>query len=237
MPKNILQICNLTINVGDKTILRNVSLNIPQGNLVCCLGNNGAGKSSLIAFLAGKEDYRHSEGKVFLKGEDLTAYSIEERAQKGLFIAFQNPIFLPGVNGMIFLKTIYYAHCRVQSKKIPPPGKLLRLIKNYSEQVGIDYNLLKRDMDGGLSGGERKRIEWLQALLLQPDLIILDELDSGMDWRGIELLLNWIQAARGKEQSFLLVTHSPFLEEKINPDCSYIMKQGRLFQKERCKVH
>ena len=224
----ILTIRDLTVHGGGKTILHQLNLTIGHGELHGLIGPNGAGKSTLGYFLAGKPEHEHGGGSVSFFGEDLLGKKPEERAQQGLFLAFQQPIAIPGVQNFHFLQAAINGQRKLRGA---PPLKIkdaLVLMKSAIQRVGLGVEFLHRSLNDGFSGGEQKRNELLQMILLQPKLAILDEIDSGLDLEARKLLLEIIRSERKKGVSFLMITHYVDLLRDLKPDHVHIMKQGRL---------
>lgn len=231
----MLSIQNLQVNIQDekqntKSILRGVDLNIQPGEVHAIMGPNGSGKSTLANVLAGREEYQVTGGSVSLNGEDLLSLEPEERAARGLFLAFQYPIEIPGVNNMYFLRT---ALNELRKRKNLPPldaADFLMLVKTKMKEVGLDEAFLHRAVNEGFSGGEKKRNEVLQMMMLEPSFIVLDETDSGLDIDALQMVGRCVNSLRDKNRSFLVVTHYQRLLDYIQPDVVHVMANGRILK-------
>jgi Fe-S cluster assembly ATP-binding protein len=224
----MLSIENLHARVGDREILKGLTLHIPAGEVHAIMGPNGSGKSTLAQVLAGREDYEVTAGSVVYQGQDLLALAPEERARAGLFLAFQYPIEIPGVNNAYLLKAALNA--QRQSRGEPPVDafEFMKLIKSKMEVVGVPKEFLSRSVNQGLSGGEKKRNEILQMLLLEPRLAVLDETDSGLDVDALKVVAHGVNSLRSPQRSMLLVTHYERLLELIVPDRVHVLAGGRI---------
>jgi Fe-S cluster assembly ATP-binding protein len=231
----MLTIKNLQASIQDekqneKPILRGVDLNINAGEVHVIMGPNGSGKSTLANILAGREDYKITDGSVTLDNEDLLALAPEERAARGLFLAFQYPTEIPGVNNMYFLRTALNS-IRKQ-KKLPPldAADFLMLVKSKMKEVGLDESFLHRAVNEGFSGGEKKRNEVLQMLMLEPSFIILDETDSGLDIDALQMVARAVNQLKSKDRSILIVTHYQRLLDYLQPDKVHVMSNGKILK-------
>jgi len=231
----MLSIKNLHVSIQDeklitKSILRGVNLDIKPGEVHAIMGPNGSGKSTLANVLAGREDYQINEGAVSFDHEDLLSLSPEERAAKGLFLAFQYPTEIPGVNNMYFLRTALNA-LRKQ-KNLPPldAADFLSLAKAKMKEVGLDETFLSRGVNEGFSGGEKKRNEVLQMMILEPSFIILDETDSGLDIDSLQMVGRCVNSLRGANRRILIVTHYQRLLDYIQPDVVHVMANGKILK-------
>ena len=224
----MLRIENLHARVGDREILKGLTLHIPAGEVHAIMGPNGSGKSTLAQVLAGRDDYEVTAGSVVYRGQDLLALKPEERARAGLFLAFQYPIEIPGVNNAYLLKAALNA--QRQSRGEPPVDafEFMKLIKSKMEAVGVPKEFLGRSVNQGFSGGEKKRNEILQMLLLEPRLAVLDETDSGLDVDALKTVAHGVNSLRSPERSMLLVTHYERLLELIVPDRVHVLAGGRI---------
>jgi len=224
----MLRIENLHARVGDREILKGLTLHIPAGEVHAIMGPNGSGKSTLAQVLAGRDDYEVTAGSVVYRGQDLLALKPEERARAGLFLAFQYPIEIPGVNNAYLLKAALNA--QRQSRGEPPVDafEFMKLIKSKMEVVGVPKEFLGRSVNQGFSGGEKKRNEILQMLLLEPRLAVLDETDSGLDVDALKTVAHGVNSLRSPERSMLLVTHYERLLELIVPDRVHVLAGGRI---------
>jgi Fe-S cluster assembly ATP-binding protein len=192
------------------------------------MGPTGSGKSTLAHILAGKDGYEVTEGQVLFDGEDLLALEPEERAQKGVFLAFQYPVEIPGVAGMTFLKTAINAHRRARGEGDLSTPDFMRRVRDASDRLQMTQDMLRRPINTGFSGGEKKRNEILQMTLLEPKLAILDETDSGLDIDALRIVSNGVNALRSPERSMLVITHYQRLLEHIVPDYVHVMSAGRV---------
>lgn len=231
----MLAIDHLFVNVIDdkqqtKQILQGVNLTIKPGEVHAIMGPNGSGKSTLANVLAGRDDYQIVSGQMEFLGHDLFDMTPEARAQLGLFLAFQYPSEIPGVNNMYFLRTAL--NMLRQQKKLPEldAHDFLRAVKNKLNAVGLSENFLHRSVNEGFSGGEKKRNEILQMLMLEPQLIILDETDSGLDIDALQQVANCVNSLRDGNRSFLVVTHYQRLLDFIVPDYVHVMSAGRILK-------
>ncbi len=224
----MLDIKNLHASVDNNEILRGLDLTIRPGEVHAIMGPNGSGKSTLSYVLAGREDYDVTEGSVTLDGENLLELSPDERAVKGLFLAFQYPVEIPGVAMMTFLKTALNAQRRARGESELSMPDFLRLVRTTAEKLGISPDMLKRGVNVGFSGGEKKRNEVLQMALLQPRLCVLDETDSGLDIDALKIVADGVNALRSPDRSFLIITHYQRLLDYIVPDIVHVMANGRI---------
>ncbi len=229
----MLVIKDLCANIQDekqetKTILRGVNLTIKPGEVHAIMGPNGSGKSTLSNVLAGREDYEVTQGSVTYHGEDMLALSPEERAVRGFFLAFQYPTEIPGVNNMYFLRTAL--NSQRKQKGLPPldAADFLMQIKAKMKTVGLDDAFLHRAVNEGFSGGEKKRNEILQMMMLEPSFIILDETDSGLDIDALQMVAKSVNSMRSPDRSLLVVTHYQRLLDYIQPDVVHVMANGRI---------
>lgn len=211
-----------------KTILNGVNLQMNRGEVHAIMGPNGSGKSTLANILAGREDYVVTSGQVTLESENLLTLSPEERAYRGLFLAFQYPTELPGVNNMYFLRTALNSLRKQQD--LPPldAADFLGEVKQKMQQVGLPETFLNRSLNEGFSGGEKKRNEVLQMLMLEPKCMILDETDSGLDIDALQMVASCVNSLRTAHRSFLVVTHYQRLLEYIKPDYIHVMANGKI---------
>ncbi|MGV8841447.1 MAG: Fe-S cluster assembly ATPase SufC [Bauldia sp.] len=226
----LLEIKNLHARIEDdgREILRGLDLMIERGQVHAIMGPNGSGKSTLAYILAGKDGYEVTEGQVLFDGEDLLALEPEERAQKGVFLAFQYPVEIPGVAGMTFLKTAINAHRRARGEGDLSTPDFMRRVRDASDRLQMTQDMLRRPINTGFSGGEKKRNEILQMTLLEPKLAILDETDSGLDIDALRIVSNGVNALRSPERSMLVITHYQRLLEHIVPDYVHVMSAGRV---------
>jgi Fe-S cluster assembly ATP-binding protein len=226
----MLTIENLTVKLESeqKTILNGLSLTVPAGEVHAIMGPNGAGKSTLSYVLAGREGYEVVSGTATLDGADLLSLEAEERAAAGLFLAFQYPVEIPGVGNMTFLRTALNAQRKARGEPEVNAADFLRLVRGEAEKLKIDAEMLKRAVNVGFSGGEKKRNEILQMAVLSPKMCILDETDSGLDVDAMKLVAAGVNALRTPDRGFLVITHYQRLLDHIQPDVVHILADGRI---------
>ena len=224
----MLSIENLHARVGDREILKGLSLEVPSGEVHAIMGPNGSGKSTLAQVLAGREDYEVTEGRITYRGQDLLALPPEEHARAGVFLAFQYPIEIPGVNNAYLLKAALNAQRQSRGETPIDAFEFMKLIKTKMEAVNVPKDFLTRSVNQGFSGGEKKRNEVLQMLLLEPRLAVLDETDSGLDVDALKIIAQGVNSLRSPERSMLLVTHYERLLELIVPDRVHVLAGGRI---------
>ena len=224
----MLKIKNLNAGVDDKNILNNINLNINSGEFHVIMGTNGTGKSTLGNVLAGKDNYNVHSGDIIYKNKSIIDLSPDERAHEGIFMSFQYPVSIPGVNTMHFLRTAVNSIRKSKNQDEIEPGDFIRLFKEKLELIGLNSEFSKRSVNDGFSGGEKKRFEIIQMLLLNPDLIILDETDSGLDIDAIRIVSNGINAFRDKNKSFILITHYNRILNYLKPDFVHVMLNGTI---------
>jgi Fe-S cluster assembly ATP-binding protein len=224
----LLEIKNLHAEVDGRKILQGLDLTVEKGSVHAIMGPNGSGKSTLAHVLAGKAGYEVTEGSVRLDGEDLLAIEPDERAAKGLFLAFQYPLEIPGVATMTFLRTALNA----QRKKRGEPELLvpdfMRRVREAAKHLGIEQDMLRRGVNVGFSGGEKKRNEVLQMALLEPRLCVLDETDSGLDIDALKVVAEGVNRLRSPERAFVVITHYQRLLDHIVPDIVHVLSRGRI---------
>ncbi|PZO64757.1 MAG: Fe-S cluster assembly ATPase SufC [Paracoccus denitrificans] len=228
----MLDIKNLHVKLEDedKQILKGVNLTVPAGEVHAIMGPNGSGKSTLSYVLSGRDGYEVTEGKATLDGVDLLDMEPEERAAAGLFLAFQYPVEIPGVGNMTFLRTALNAQRKSRGEEEISSGDFLRLVRERAKSLKIDADMLKRPVNVGFSGGEKKRNEILQMAILEPSMCILDETDSGLDVDAMRLVADGVNALRSPERSFLVITHYQRLLDHIKPDVVHIMANGQIIR-------
>jgi len=228
----MLDIKNLQVKLEDedKIILRGVDLKIGAGEVHAIMGPNGSGKSTLSYVLAGRDGYSVTEGSATLEGLELLELAPEERAAAGLFLAFQYPVEIPGVGNMTFLRTAVNSQRKARGEAELSAADFLKLVREKAKALKIDAEMLKRPVNVGFSGGEKKRNEILQMAMLEPRMCILDETDSGLDVDAMKLVAEGVNALRDAGRSFLLITHYQRLLDHIKPDVVHIMAAGRIIR-------
>ena len=228
----MLEINNLHVKLEteDKQILRGVTLSVKPGEVHAIMGPNGSGKSTLSYVLAGREGYAVTDGSASLDGMDLLAMEPEARAASGLFLAFQYPVEIPGVGNMTFLRTALNSQRKARGEPEVSAGDFLKLVREKAKSLQIDAEMLKRPVNVGFSGGEKKRNEILQMAVLQPRMCILDETDSGLDVDAMKLVAEGVNALRSAGRAFLVITHYQRLLDHIAPDVVHIMAGGRIIK-------
>ena len=224
----MLQITDLAASIGDKEILRGITLAVPDGEVHAIMGPNGAGKSTLSYVLSGREGYEVTAGSASFDGQDLLAMEPEERAAAGLFLAFQYPVELPGVGNANFLRTAYNAQARAKGEPELDAVKFLRVAREAMKRLAMPDDMLKRNVNVGFSGGEKKRNEVLQMTMLRPKLAILDETDSGLDIDALRIVGQGVSALRAPGFSALVITHHQRLLDHIVPDRVHVLAAGRI---------
>jgi Fe-S cluster assembly ATP-binding protein len=226
----MLTITNLHARVEDKEILRGVDLQINAGEVHAIMGPNGSGKSTLAGVLAGREDYQITEGEVLFDGKNLLELDPEERAREGLFLAFQYPVEIPGVSNTYFLRAAVNAIRKHRGLPELDAAGFLKLVKQKTKLLHIDPDLLKRPVNEGFSGGEKKRNEIFQMAILEPRLGVLDETDSGLDIDALKVVAEGVNALRSPERAFLVITHYQRLLNHIIPDYVHVLVDGRIVE-------
>lgn len=224
----MLEIKNLHARIGDKEIIKGLDLTIPAGEVHAIMGPNGSGKSTLSYVLSGKPGYEVTQGSVTFLGQDLLALSADQRAAAGIFLAFQYPVEVPGVANMTFLRSALNAQRRTRGEPEISTPDFLRLVKEKAPPLGISQDMLRRGVNVGFSGGEKKRNEILQMALLEPKLCILDEADSGLDIDALKVVADGVNGLRAADRAFLVITHYQRLLDYIVPDVVHVFAAGRI---------
>jgi Fe-S cluster assembly ATP-binding protein len=224
----MLDIRGLTASIGDKPILKGIDLVVPQGEVHALMGPNGSGKSTLGYVLSGREDYEVTAGSVTFNGVDLLSMQPEQRAAAGVFLAFQAPVELPGVNNANFLRTALNAIRRAHGEPELDAVQFLKLARAETKRLAMPDDMLKRNVNVGFSGGEKKRNEVLQMAILRPKLAILDETDSGLDIDALKIVADGVNALRGPEFSALVITHHQRLLDHLVPNRVHVLAHGRI---------
>jgi Fe-S cluster assembly ATP-binding protein len=224
----MLEINNLTVQIEDKRILNGLNLTVNKGEVAAIMGPNGSGKSTLSYVLAGKEDYEILDGEVLLDGQNLLEMEPDQRAAAGVFLAFQYPLEIPGVATMTFLKAALNAQRKSRGEDELTTPDFIKRVNAAAQQLHIPKDMLKRALNVGFSGGEKKRMEILQMALLQPSFCILDETDSGLDIDALRIVSEGVNALRSPDRSFLVITHYQRLLNYIVPDTVHVMAHGRI---------
>ena len=225
----MLKIKNLKATINEKLILKGLDLDIKPGEVHAIMGPNGSGKSTLANVLSGKNGYE-IEGEISFNGIDLNDLKIEERAQKGIFLAFQYPLEIPGVNTNNFLRTSLNSVRKARGEKELDTLTFLKLIKEKAKELNIDEKFLSRQLNVGFSGGEKKKNEILQMKLLEPKLSILDETDSGLDIDALRIVADGVNSYKNKENAFLIITHYQRLLDYIKPDYIHVLSAGKIIK-------
>ena len=224
----MLEIKNLHVAVGDKEILKGLSLSIQAGEVHAIMGPNGSGKSTLSYVLAGRAGYDITEGSITYNGENLAALAPEDRAAKGVFLAMQYPVEIPGVTTMTFLKTALNSQRRKRGETDLDAIGVLKLVRAKAKTLNVSEEMLKRALNVGFSGGEKKRLEILQMAIFEPKLAILDETDSGLDIDALKLVAEGVNALRDPTRAMLVITHYQRLLDYIVPDRIHVLANGRI---------
>ena len=225
---HLLEVKNLHVEVDGKQILNGLELSIGKGSVHAIMGPNGSGKSTLSYVLAGKEAYKVTQGHVLLDGEDLLALAPDERAAKGVFLAFQYPLEIPGVATMTFLRTAINAQRKKRGQAEMLTPEFIKTVREVAGKLGIEQDMLRRGVNVGFSGGEKKRNEVLQMALLEPRLCVLDETDSGLDIDALKVVAEGVNRLRSPDRSFVVITHYQRLLDYIVPDVVHVLSRGRI---------
>ena len=227
---NIIEIKDVYANIGEKEILKGLSLELEAGKVHVIMGPNGAGKSTLSKTIVGHYDVEVKSGDILYKGESIVKSEPEERALKGIFMSFQNPVEVPGVNNAYFLRTAVNAKRKYEGKEELNAAEFLREAKKLANELGMKPELLNRSLNEGFSGGEKKRNETLQMLMLEPDFIILDEIDSGLDIDALRAVSEGINKLKDGKRTFLIITHYSRILDYVEPDLVHVLKDGKIIK-------
>jgi Fe-S cluster assembly ATP-binding protein len=224
----MLEVKNLNVSVDGKPILKDLNLTVKDGEVAALMGPNGSGKSTLSYVIAGKKEYEVDSGEILLDGENILDMEPDERAAKGLFLAFQYPTEIPGVATMTFLKAALNAQRKQRGEEELSPPEFMKRVKRVSDKLGIKSDMLKRALNVGFSGGEKKRMDIVQMALLEPSFAILDETDSGLDIDALRIVADGVNSLRGPNRSFLVITHYQRLLDYVVPDSVHVMAGGHI---------
>jgi len=224
----MLQINNLVVEIEGKRILNGLDLTVKAGEVAAIMGPNGSGKSTLSYVIAGKEEYEVLDGEILINGENILELEPNERAARGVFLAFQYPLEIPGVSTMTFLKAIMNAQRKAREEEELTTPEFMKRVKAAAEKLHIDQEMLRRGLNVGFSGGEKKRMEILQMALLEPRFCILDETDSGLDIDALKIVADGVNSLRDPARAFLVITHYQRLLNHIVPDTMHVMANGRI---------
>ena len=227
---NLLEIKNLKAKIGDTEILHGIDLTINRGEVHAIMGPNGSGKSTLSYVLSGRDGYEVTEGEILLDGESVLDMEADERARAGMFLAFQYPVELPGVGGMSFLRAAVNARLREKGEEEVDQLAFVKMVRAKAKDLGVGDEMLKRAVNVGFSGGEKKRYEILQMALLEPTMAVLDETDSGLDVDALRIVSEGVNALRGDARGMLVITHYQRLLSHIVPDYVHILAGGRIIK-------
>jgi Fe-S cluster assembly ATP-binding protein len=225
---SLLEVKNLHVEIDGKEILQGLDLTVDEGQVAAIMGPNGSGKSTLAYVLAGKEDYTVTAGSVLFAGENILDLASDERAAKGVFLAFQYPVEVPGVATMTFLRTALNAQRKTRGQAEVTTPEFMKLVRDTAAKLGISQDMLRRAVNVGFSGGEKKRQEILQMSVLQPKLAVLDETDSGLDIDALKIVADGVNALRSPQRTFIVITHYQRLLNYIVPDVVHVMARGKV---------
>ncbi len=224
----MLDITDLHANIDGKEILKGLSLHVKAGEVAAIMGPNGSGKSTLSYVVAGRAGYEATGGSIMLNGEDILAMEANERAAKGIFLAFQYPLEIPGVTTMTFLKAAMNAQRKQRGEEELTTPDFIKRVRAAADKLGVSQDMLRRPLNVGFSGGEKKRMEVLQMVLLEPKVAILDETDSGLDIDALRIVAEGVNALRSPDRAFVVITHYQRLLDYIVPDSVHILSAGRI---------
>jgi len=230
MSTTVMDIQNLHARIGGKEILKGLNLTLEEGKVHAIMGPNGAGKSTLSKAITGHYDVEVTDGDILYKGQSIVDWEPEERALEGIFLSFQNPVEIPGVNNAYFLRTAVNAKRKHEGKEELNAAEFLREMKRLVAELGMKPEMISRSLNEGFSGGEKKRNEILQMMMLQPDLIILDEIDSGLDIDALRAVSEGINKMKDGKRSFLVITHYSRILDYIEPDYIHVLKEGKVIK-------
>ena len=226
----VMKIENLQAKIGDKKILKGLNLELEAGKVHAIMGPNGAGKSTLSKTIVGHYDVEVLDGDITYKGKSIVDMDAEERALEGIFLSFQHPVEIPGVNNAYFLRTALNAKRKHEGKEELNAAEFLRLMKSHLEMLGMKSDMISRSLNEGFSGGEKKRNEILQMLILEPEVIILDEIDSGLDIDALRAVSEGINKMKDGKRTFLVITHYSRILDYIEPDYIHVLKDGKVIK-------
>jgi len=226
----MLEIKNLHVKIGDQDILKGINLSVKAGEVHAIMGPNGSGKSTLCQVLGGRDDYEVTAGEILFKGKNLIELETEERAGEGLLLGFQHPVEIPGVKNIYLLKEAYNALRKYRGEAEADTFTFMKLLRQKMQQMQMDDSFLHRGVNAGFSGGEKKRNEILQMLLLEPKLMLLDETDSGLDIDALKIVANGVNTLRSPDRAIVLVTHYQRLLDYIEPDFVHVLYKGRIIK-------
>ena len=224
----MLKIENLHVSIEGKEILKGLSLDVKPGEIHAIMGPNGSGKSTLSSVIAGNEDYEVVKGNIFFNGENIEDLSADERANRGIFMSFQYPVAIPGITVTNFIKTAINSNLKARGEKEMPAGEMLKKIREKSKLLEIDSKFLSRSLNEGFSGGEKKRNEIFQMAMLEPNLAILDETDSGLDIDALKVVANGVNKLKNDDNSIVIITHYQRLLDYITPDFVHVLQGGKI---------
>lgn len=230
MSNTVMKIENVQAKIGDKQILKGLNLELEAGKVHAIMGPNGAGKSTLSKALVGHYDVEVTGGDITYKGKSIKEMEAEERALEGIFLSFQHPVEIPGVNNAYFLRTALNAKRKHQGKEELNAAEFLREMKKHLEMLGMKSDMISRSLNEGFSGGEKKRNEILQMLILEPEVIILDEIDSGLDIDALRAVSEGINKMKDGKRTFLVITHYSRILDYIEPDYIHVLKDGKVIK-------
>ena len=224
----MLKIENLHVSIDGKEILKGLSLDVKPGEIHAIMGPNGSGKSTLSSVIAGNEDYEVVKGNIFFNGENIEDLSADERANRGIFMSFQYPVAIPGITVTNFIKTAINSNLKARGEKEMPAGEMLKKIREKSKLLEIDSKFLSRSLNEGFSGGEKKRNEIFQMAMLEPNLAILDETDSGLDIDALKVVANGVNKLKNDDNAIVIITHYQRLLDYITPDFVHVLQEGKI---------